>query len=201
MTSRGAFHLNGLYDFIYSIQASKPLFQITSLSSMFLSIASRRISSMISPGAEMRLTVPWVILSTLLKYRHYTAFFPGTRDFTWLPWLFNSRWEWLGDYISQFPPSGLWDAPHLDPYAYVIQALQMVTNLNFTYSSSDTVPILIDIYGMAPCHMLQWHQNRTNLQGISVSSKEDIRLGWYGLPFSKPMLRFPLFDVYLHISK
>ena len=86
----------------------------SSLSSVCLSIASKRIFSIIVPGTAMRTdrsVVPWVILfySSQTWVQHCLS--SVTWNFTWQPWLFKCHWKWLGDYISQFS----WDASHQDP--------------------------------------------------------------------------------------
>jgi len=51
-------------------------------------------------GEADMLVVSWVILSTLLKNEYDIAFFPVTRDFTWLSGLFKYHRECLGNYTN-----------------------------------------------------------------------------------------------------
>ena len=103
---------------------------------MCLSIASRRICSMIFPSTEMRLPGWYFTGSSFLPFLKMSVmlpFIPVTRDFTWLPWLFKYHLEWLGDYTSQFPQdSGM----HLIGIHRLVddQVPQVVTNLIFTHS-------------------------------------------------------------------
>lgn len=62
-----------------------------------LSTASGKICSMIFPGPELN--------SCFCPFQGGAMFplFPVTRGFTWQPWLFKYRAEWLGNSISSFP--------------------------------------------------------------------------------------------------
>ena len=118
------------------------LSQITSLSSMGLSLASAKICSMTFPGTEVRLTGQWFpgsCFPTLFKNEHNGSLFPVISEFTWLPWPFKCHGEWLGNNISQFPQDSV---VHLvrSPRLMYVQVPLVVTNLIFPYSGRGFTP-------------------------------------------------------------
>lgn len=66
-------------------------------------------------------------------------FFPITSDFTWLSLLLKYLWEWLGNYISQFPQDS---SVHLiKTHRFTdVRVPHVVMNQIFTYSKNGIAP-------------------------------------------------------------
>lgn len=98
-----------------------------------------------------------------------------TGNLPWLPWLFKSHQEWLGNYISQFPQDCEMCLMDLLMFRF------MVINLIFTFNERDFAPpvsILLSIH--------------TRGMGIEVALEDGWKLSWVA-QLSPPLL-LPVFQ-------